>query len=73
MTAVRCEEIFAEVQATLKPLIARVLASPHQPSAAPLQGEFAVPLQLALNEEIVRELGFTHGRIDGEPVPALSN
>jgi carboxypeptidase Taq len=67
MTAARCEEIFAEVQATLKPLIARVLASPLQPSAAPLQGAFAVPVQLALNEEIVRELGFTHGRIDGTP------
>lgn len=66
MTAKRCEELFAEVQATLKPLIARVLASPHQPSSAPLSlsGGAQIPAQVALNEEIVRDLGFVHGRID---------
>ncbi|KAG8467148.1 hypothetical protein KFE25_000464 [Diacronema lutheri] len=61
-----CEELFDEVQRALKPLIARVLASPHQPSAntlAPGAG-VGVGAQLALNEQIVRDLGFAHGRID---------
>jgi carboxypeptidase Taq len=64
MTAARCEELFAEVQATLKPLIAKVLASPHQPSAAALSGSFNTEAQVALNTQIVRDLGFEHGRVD---------
>jgi len=64
MTAARCEVLFAEVQAVLKPLIAKVLASPHQPSGAALSGSFGTEAQVALNTQIVRDLGFEQGRID---------
>mmetsp|Transcript_4026 Transcript_4026/g.9910 ORF Transcript_4026/g.9910 Transcript_4026/m.9910 type:complete len:574 (-) Transcript_4026:125-1846(-) len=72
----RIDEIFAQVQDELVPLIARVLgpdAAP--PSAKPLEGTFEVPKQQKLSEKLVTAIGFdrSNGRIDVSVHPFTSS
>lgn len=66
MEATRIEEIFAEIETALVPLLQRVLASPNQPNTECLTGSFDIDAQKKLSQHIVKAIGFdeTHGRID---------
>lgn len=72
----RIDDIFAQVQDKLVPLIARVLgpdATP--PSAKALEGTFDVTKQQELSEKLVRAIGFdsNKGRIDVSVHPFTSS
>ena len=68
MDAKRINDIFDQIQESLVPLIAKVIASPSEekPSTDPLKGVFDVEKQKEVNRQIVKQLGFdeSHGRID---------
>ena len=66
MSKQRIDEIFDEIQASLVPLIAKVLKSDYQPSKAPLEGTFPLEAQRKVGDMIVAQIGFNmeHGRID---------
>jgi len=71
----RIDQIFAEVQAALVPLIERVLTSPSQPSSEPLHGNFSISKQQQLSEQLVTAIGYDrgHGRIDVSVHPFSSS
>jgi carboxypeptidase Taq len=75
MSQDRINEIFKEVQDTLVPLIAKVLASSTSPSTKPLKGSFAIDQQQALSETLVKSIGFNseNGRIDVSVHPFTSS
>jgi carboxypeptidase Taq len=66
MSKERMDEIFGEVQASLVPLISKVLASPDAPSTKSLEGSFPIKKQKELSQKIVQAMGFNKdfGRID---------
>jgi len=66
MPAERIDEIFAQIQTALVPLIAKVMESKSPPSTDALHGFFPIPLQKAVNREIITTMGFDIelGRID---------
>jgi len=67
MSQARIDELFAQVEERLQPLIQEVLASEHAPCAAALEGDFSVGAQEALSLEVVEAMGFpsgTRGRVD---------
>ena len=63
LPAKRIDEIFAEIEKTLPPLITSVLASSTPPDTAPLHGTFPLSKQEPFNKKIVDRLGFS-GRTD---------
>jgi carboxypeptidase Taq len=75
MSQSRIDEIFDEVQSTLVPLIAEVLASKNAPSSEPLEGTFDVSKQQELSEKLVTAIGFdrNNGRIDVSVHPFTSS
>lgn len=68
MSQQRIDDIFAQVQEALVPLIARVLdeSTATPPSSKPLEGTFDIAKQQALSEKLVTAIGFDpeFGRID---------
>jgi len=66
MSAERIDETFAQIQTALVPLIAKVLESKTPPSTEALHGVFPIPLQKAVNRDIITTMGFDIdlGRID---------
>ncbi|CAB9518470.1 Carboxypeptidase [Seminavis robusta] len=67
MDPVRMDELFAEIQQALVPLIDKVLGdNATPPDTSYLSGQFDVPAQEALSKQIVRQIGFddTNGRMD---------
>ena len=66
MPSERIDKLFNEVQFALVPFIAKIRASTHKPSVAPLSGHFPVEAQKKASRIIVNDIGFdeSHGRID---------
>jgi carboxypeptidase Taq len=66
MAQQRIDEIFAEIESALVPLIQKVLQSDYQPSKAPLEGTFPLDAQRKVGDEIVKSIGFNTelGRVD---------
>lgn len=67
MSASRIDEIFGQIQASLVPLLTKILASPSPPSTEALsKGSFPIDKQQEMSSQIVKALGFdeTMGRID---------
>jgi carboxypeptidase Taq len=66
MAQQRIDEIFAEIESALVPLIQKVLQSDYQPSKAPLEGIFPLDDQRKLGDKIVTSIGFNTelGRVD---------
>ncbi len=66
MTSARIDEIFAEVAAGLKPLIAEIKTKGTAPDSAWLAGEYDIAAQAKMCEKIAVDLGFDtkKGRLD---------
>ena len=66
MPASRIDELFAQVQSTLVPFIAKIRASENAPSLEALSGKFNIDAQKDVCQKIVTRMGFDegHGRID---------
>jgi len=62
----RIDDIFAQIENALKPLIAKVLESENAPSAQAQEGTFDIQKQKEMNKKIITKMGFDleHGRID---------
>jgi carboxypeptidase Taq len=75
MTAPRIDEVFAEIEGALVPLLERVRKSGTPPTMDPLKGSYPIEVQKKLCREIVTSLGFddTHGRIDVSVHPFTSS
>lgn len=58
ISSARLDEIFGELEAALRPLIARVLSSGSAPSDAPLKGRHSSEVQMELNREVAQAVGF---------------
>eukprot|EP00979_Chaetoceros_neogracilis_P011331 scaffold2765_cov271-Chaetoceros_neogracile.AAC.3 len=66
MEADRIDDIFAQIEEALVPLIGKVLQSKSKPSTDSLRGNFDIEEQKKMNEDIVTTMGFDieHGRAD---------
>ena len=72
----RIDDIFAQIQSALVPLIQKVVASPHQPNLEPLHGtDMDIAKQQEVGTNIVKQLGFdtNKGRIDVSVHPFTSS
>ena len=74
MTSSRIDEVFAEIENSLVPLLERVRSKGTPPSVEPLKGKFPIETQKKVCRDIVTSLGFddAHGRIDVSVHPFTS-
>jgi carboxypeptidase Taq len=75
LPADRIDAVFGEVQRALVPLIARVVASPHQPSTEVLRGMFPIDARKELSQTVLDAMGYnkSHGRVDVSVHPFTSS